>query len=172
MQSRRSIEPHVVSRVFSTPRELVWKANTEPADMMKWFAPAGSNSFVKSMDLRPGGTCHYCQRAADGTNEMWGLITYEVITPIDRMMYIQSFSDEVGAVTAHPLSETWPKYMRCVVIFDDLGNDQTRMTVEWTPHDPSAEEVATFDGARAGMDQGWKGTFDNLEAYLMAERTV
>ena len=62
--------------------------------------------------------------------------------------------------------------MRSVVIFDDLGNDQTRMTVEWTPHDPSVEEAATFDGARAGMDQGWKSTFDNLEAYLMAKRTT
>jgi uncharacterized protein YndB with AHSA1/START domain len=51
--------------------------------------------------------------------------------------------------------------------FEDLGNQRTKLTVTWLPVEgSSAEELAMFDGARAGMDGGWKGTMDKLEAYL------
>ena len=160
--------PHIVTRLFNAPRELVWKANTEPDRMSKWFAPAGADAGVKQMELRVGGVCHYYQRAADGSNEVWGLMTFVEVDPLERLVYRQSFSDAEGNITAHPMAPTWPRKMNSKVTFEDLGNNTTRMTVEWTPFEASEEEVAMFESARAGMDQGWKGTLDKLEEYLEA----
>lgn len=171
MTTYQRVAPYQVSRVFNAPRELLWKANMEPDRMAKWFASEGTNSFVKNMEFRPGGICHYCQRSLDG-HETWGIMTYEAIKPMERLMYIQSFSDAEGNIVAHPMASMWPKYMRSVVVFEDLGKDQSRMTIEWTPHNASAEEKQMFDSARAGMDQGWKGTLDMLEAYLKKEQSV
>jgi uncharacterized protein YndB with AHSA1/START domain len=162
--------PHIVSRIFNAPRELVWKANTEPERMARWFAPGDFESKVKTMDLRPGGICHYFQRSPDGKQEMWGIMTYEEVRPIDRLVFNQSFCDAEGNIIAHPISPTWPRVMHSVITFDDLGDDRTRITVEWTPHEATPEEIATFDAARGGIDQGWKAVWDKLDEFLLAEQ--
>ena len=164
-----AVKPHIVSREFNAPRELVWKVNTDPAHLEKWLGPEGVTGFTKSMDFRVGGVYHYAQRTADGSFNAWGRMTYQEISPMDRMMVTQSFSDEDGTITTHPLAPIWPKVMHWVMDFEDLGNKRTRLTITWLPvEDSSAEELATFDSAREGMNGGWKGTFDKLENYLAA----
>lgn len=161
-----AIKSQIVSREFDAPRELVWKANTEPERMAQWFAPAGNRSFVKSMDLRVEGLCHYGQTTDDGSTTLYGRMIYTEVTPIERLAFIQSFSDEEGNIGTHPMAPTWPKEMQSVVTFHDLGAGRTRMTVSWTPHNATPEEIATFDSARDGITGGWKGTFDHLTTYL------
>lgn len=159
--------PYVVSREFDAPRDLVWKVNTEPQHVARWFAPEGLEGFVKTMDFRVGGTFHYAQRSADGSVVLWGRATYAEIDPMDRLVILQSFSDENGGIGAHPMAPAWPKVMHSTFTFEDLGNNRTRLSVTWIPAEgSSAEEVAMFDGARGGMDGGWKGTFDKLDGYL------
>ena len=46
----------VISRVFDAPRDLVWKAFTEPERMKEWWGPKGCTVIASKMDLRPGGT--------------------------------------------------------------------------------------------------------------------
>ena len=162
-----AVKPHIVSREFDAPRDLVWKVNTDAEHMAKWFAPEGMTGIVKQMDFRVGGVFHYAQRSADGNLTMWGKAVYQEISPKDRLVILQSFSDEDGGIGTHPMAPTWPKVMHSTFTFTDLGNGRTRLTVEWAPVEGStAEELALFDSMRAGMDQGWKGTFDKLDAYL------
>lgn len=166
-----SVRPHVVSREFNAPRDLVWEVNTTPEHMSKWFSPEGMSGFVKTMDFRVGGMFHYRQRSQDGSMTLWGKAIYQEISPKDRVVILQSFSDEAGGITSHPLAPDWPKVMHSTFTFEDLGNGRSRLTVEWAPVEGSAEqELALFDGMRDGMDQGWKGTFDKLEAYLATQR--
>ena len=54
----------VVTRVFNAPRELVWKALTEPERLEHWWGPKGFTSRVHKLELRPGGTFLYSQRTA------------------------------------------------------------------------------------------------------------
>jgi uncharacterized protein YndB with AHSA1/START domain len=167
MEPTTAIKPHIITREFNAPRDLVWSVNTDPDHMSKWFAPAGMTGFHTQMDFRVGGTYHYGQRSDDGQLTVWGKVTYQEITPKDRIVFLQSFSDEQGGIATHPLAPTWPKVMHSTYTFEDLGSNRTRLTIAWTPVEgSSAEELAMFDGARAGMDGGWKGTLDNLEHYL------
>jgi len=163
-----AVKPYIVSREFAAPRELVWNVNTQAEHLEKWLGPEGVTGFTKSMDFRVGGKYHYAQRTADGSFNAWGIMTYLEISPMDRIVSIQSFSDENGDITIHPLAPTWPKLMHWVMDFEDLGNSRTKLSVTWLPVDgSSAEELALFDGAREGMNGGWKGTFDKLENYLI-----
>ncbi|HZY22852.1 MAG TPA: SRPBCC domain-containing protein [Beijerinckiaceae bacterium] len=56
----------VITRVFDAPRELVWKAFTDPERMRQWWGPKGFSVIASKMDLRPGGTYLYGMRSPDG----------------------------------------------------------------------------------------------------------
>lgn len=160
---------HTVSRVFDAPRDLVWKAHTEPDHMARWFGPEGTECEVKKLELRVGGVFHYRLHGADGY-EVWGKAVYREITPKDRMVFIQSFSDANEGITSHSMSPTWPREVHSTVTFEDLGNNKTRLSVEWAPFNATPEEQATFDATRMGVDEGWKGTFDKLAELLRSEQ--
>ena len=53
------------------------------------------------------------------------------------------------------------------VKFTEEGPDRTRVTIIWEVHGKaSPEEIDTFKKSKAGMTQGWTGSFDKLEEYL------
>ena len=63
------IERMVVTRVFDAPRELVWKAWTDPKYIMQWWGPKGFTAPVCQMDFRVGGKFLCCMNAPDGQLE-------------------------------------------------------------------------------------------------------
>jgi uncharacterized protein YndB with AHSA1/START domain len=154
----------VMTRTFDAPRDLVWKAFTDPEHMKQWWGPQGATVVKSDMDLRPGGRYHYALRMPDGTL-MWAKFVYREITPTSRIVFVNSFSDEAGGVTNHPMAPTWPLEMLSTFLFEDEG-EKTRFTVRWTPLNPSDVERATFAAGLASMHQGWGGTLDKLAAYL------
>lgn len=163
-----ALEPFLISRRFAAPRDLVWAAWTERARLMEWFGPKGFTMPAAKLDFRPGGSFHYCLESADG-QEMWGKFVYREIVAPERIVLVNSFSDEDGGETRHPFSPTWPLQMLSTCRFAERG-DETTVSLEWTPINPTEEECQTFEGADDGMRQGWSGTFDQLAAYLAKER--
>ena len=159
-----AIRPFVLSRTFDASREQMWKAWTERTQLMQWFGPKGFTMPAAKMDFRPGGSFHYCLQSPDG-KEMWGKFTYREISAPERIVLVNSFSDEAGGVTRHPFSSTWPLQMLSTFTMTE-HEGKTTATVEWVPIDPTPEERETFDRAHDGMRQGWGGTFDQLAAYL------
>ena len=155
----------VISRVFDAPRELLWKCFTEPERMKQWWGPKGFKVIASKMDLRPGGSYHYGMKAPDGS-AMWGKMVFREITPPERMVFINSFSDEAGGTTRHPLHQSWPLLMLSVFTFEDQPGGKTKFTVRWSPHEATEEERKTFDGNHDSMRQGWGGTMDQLAGYL------
>jgi uncharacterized protein YndB with AHSA1/START domain len=158
----------VISRVYDAPRALLWKAFTEPERMQQWFSPKGFTAKVAKMDLRPGGMYHYCLRTPDG-KEMWGKAVYREIAVPERLVWVNSFSDERGGTTRHPMSPSWPLEMLTTVTLAEQGS-KTRLTVQWIPLNPSEKERRTFDGGHDSMTQGWTGTLDQLGEYLARAR--
>jgi uncharacterized glyoxalase superfamily protein PhnB len=158
-------EPFEISRVFDAPRELVWKAFTEPERMKQWWGPRGFKVIASKMDLRPGGTYHYGMEAPDGS-AMWGKFSYREVAPNERMVLINSFSDEEGGITRHPMAPSWPLLMLSTFTFEDAPGGKTKFTVRWQPYQASPEELKTFEAGRPSMTQGWTGTLEQLEAYL------
>jgi uncharacterized protein YndB with AHSA1/START domain len=157
-------KPFIMSRTFDAPRELIWKAWTERARLMEWFGPKGFKMPAAKMDFRPGGSFHYCMESPDG-NEMWGKFVYREIVAPEKIVLVNSFSDETGGITRHPMSATWPLEMLSTFAMTE-EDGRTTATIHWVPLNATDEERKTFDAAHEGMKQGWTGTFDQLAAYL------
>jgi uncharacterized protein YndB with AHSA1/START domain len=160
--------PFLISRTFDAPRELVWKAWSERARLMEWFAPKGFKMPAAKMEFHPGGSFHYCLEAPNG-QEMWGKFVYREIVSPEKIVLVNSFSDEAGGITRHPMSETWPLEMISTFTLAE-ENGRAAATIHWTPLNATADEIKTFDAAHEGMKQGWTGTFDQLAAYLAKEQ--
>ncbi len=45
----------VITRIFNAPRELVFKAWTDPEQVAQWWGPKGFTTRVVDLDLRSGG---------------------------------------------------------------------------------------------------------------------
>ncbi len=154
----------VITRVLAAPRELVWQVWTQVEHLQSWFGPKGFTTPVARLDLRPGGVFHYCMQSPDG-GKMWGRFVYREIVAPERLVWVNSFSDEAGGLGRHPLSPTWPQEMLTVVTFaEEMG--RTTVTIRWTTLNATAEEQKTFDSNFDGMNQGWGGTMAQLEAHL------
>jgi uncharacterized protein YndB with AHSA1/START domain len=120
--------------------------------------------FLRS-DIRPGGSTFYFM---SGPNlKMYGRAEYLEIKKPDRLVYTQQFCDEKEQPSRHPMAPTFPSTMLTTVTLTAEGPDRTRVTVTWEPHGATTrEELETFINARAGMTQGWTGSFDKLDELL------
>ncbi len=148
----------VMERIFDAPRELVFKAYTDPKHLEQWFGPRGWTTTVYALDLRPDGIWHYCMRSADG-EESWGKGIYREIVPPERIAYLDIFSDKDGNSV-----EGMPQ-MEIVVEFHEQDG-KTKLisrTVFATPD----ELKAVID---MGVEEGAAETFDRLEEFLAQER--
>jgi uncharacterized protein YndB with AHSA1/START domain len=158
----------VISREFDAPRDLVFKAWTEPERLAQWWGPKGFTMVSTKVDLRPGGTFLYGMRGPDGL-EVWGKFVYREITPPKRMVFVNSFSDEEGGVTRHPLAPSWPLAMLNTLTLTERDG-KTTVTLRVAAYAATDEERATFKAGRKSMEGGFGGTFDQLDAYLSGAR--
>jgi uncharacterized protein YndB with AHSA1/START domain len=155
----------VITRSFDAPRDLVFAAWTEAERLAHWWGPKGMRIRVAKLELKPGGIFHYAMEMPDG-NEMWGKFVYREITPPERIVFVNSFSDPQGNTTRAPFSATWPLEVLNVLTF--LEHDgKTTITLRGGPINATAEERATFRTGHKSMQQGFSGTFEQLAEYLV-----
>jgi hypothetical protein len=98
---------------------------------------------------------------------MWGLQQFLEIVPERKIVHLQSFSTPEGGLSRHPMAPTWPAYMHVTATWKDGINGGTIQTISWQPHESDDAGIATFDGAREGMNAGFSGTFAKLDTYLL-----
>jgi uncharacterized protein YndB with AHSA1/START domain len=158
-----------ITRVFDAPRELVFKAWTEPERLAQWWGPQGFAVAVVKLDLRPGGVFHYRLRPPEGSPMgsamIWGKFVYREIVSPERIVFVMAFSDEAGGMTRHPMNATWPLEVLNTLTFTERQG-RTTVTLRGEPINAIEEERRTFAAGRDSMRLGWTGTLDKLEEYL------
>jgi len=137
----------IITRTLEAPRDLVWKAWTDPERLKQWSAPHGFTIPVSEGELRPGGKWRACMRKSDGT-ELWlGGVYREIVEP-ERLVFTHAWDDEKGKPGRQTL---------VTVTFTELGR-KTEMNFRQTGFD----SVDSRDG-HAG---GWNESFDRLGDLL------
>lgn len=120
----------VIERVFDAPRELVWKAWTEPERLMRWWGPKDYTAPAAKIDLRVGGKYLYCMRSPEG-QDYWSTGTFREIVPLERIVATDTFADEKGNVvpaTHYGMSADFPLELLVTVTFEDLDG-KTKLTL-------------------------------------------
>ena len=146
----------VVTRVFAAPVDLVWKAWTDPEYVMRWWGPDHFTSPSAKIDFREGGTSLVCMRAPEdfGGQDMYSTWVYQKIVPLKRIEFIQNLADKDGNLI-DPLKigmpPDFPRDTLTVVIFQDLGNGKTEMTV--TEYNMPAADTEMGKNAELGLNQ-------------------
>ena len=160
----QTVAPFVISREFRAPLALLWQVQTQAAHLQHWLSPEGFHTMHADMDFRAGGRYFYGIEGPNGL-QMWGLQQFLEIVPEQKIVHIQSFSNQDGGLGRHPMAPTWPAYMHVTATYQE-GNEGTLYSISWQPHESDETGNATFDAARPGMQMGFAGTFAKLDAYL------
>jgi uncharacterized protein YndB with AHSA1/START domain len=159
-------ESFVINRAFEAPLAQMFEMWTKPEHFSKWLPPTGFEmTYIKS-DIREGETTLFMMSNADGF-KMYSRAKYLEIKNPNRIVYAQEFCDEKGNVTKAPFEGAWPETMLITVTLTEEAPDQTRVTVKTDLYkNATPEEIQAFVNERAGMTQGWSGSFDKLENLL------
>jgi uncharacterized protein YndB with AHSA1/START domain len=156
----------VVSRVFDAPRELVWKAWTDPKHMAKWWGPKAFTNPVCELDVRPGGAHRIVMRSPDGVEYPIKGVYREVVEP-ERLVMTLDCSEH--PVEWHNLVKPYRRKeernpageMLSTVTFEDLDG-RTKLTVR-TLFDSAAIRDAIL---KMGMTEGWSQSLERLGEHL------
>jgi uncharacterized protein YndB with AHSA1/START domain len=153
-QSDRAI---IITRAFDAPRELVWKAWTDPQHIEQWWGPKGFTTRVIEMDLRPGGQSRYVMVGPDGTEYPVKGVFRELI-PLERIVATDEFDEGFEQVTSADL----PQGVVTTTIFEEFEG-KTKLTLQIVH--PSADDRRKHE--EMGVVAGWNSTFDCLDEYLV-----
>ncbi|MFZ0807017.1 MAG: SRPBCC domain-containing protein [Candidatus Sulfotelmatobacter sp.] len=141
----------IITRVFDAPRELVWKAWTDPKSVSQWWGPKGFTNPRCDWDPRPKGSIHIDMRAPDGVVYPMSGTFQEVVEP-ERLVFASSALDENG--------KSMFDILNTVLFVDQKG----KTFVTLTAHVISATELAPQ--YLKGMEMGWQQSLDRLGEHL------
>ena len=154
----------LITRVFNAPRSLVFKAWTEAEHLQHWWGPKGYTWVNSTLDLRPNGIFHYHLRSPQG-EEQWGKFVYREITPPERLVFVNSFSDAQGNTVRAPFNADWPLEILNTLTFTEQDG-KTTLFMQGIPINATVNEHQAFQAARKSVQGGFKGTLDQLDEYL------
>lgn len=138
----------VIMRVFNAPRDLVWKAWTDPALAVHWWGPKDYPATHVEMDLRPGGVWRGRLRSTEDGRILSHKGVFREVTKPERLVFTFAW-DEEGERGLETL---------VTITFTDQGA-KTLMTFRQVPFQ-SAEE-------RDGHKGGWTSAFDRFDEQLL-----
>jgi len=141
------------TRVLAAPRALVFSVWTDPKHLLQWWGPNGFRTTTRAFDFRPGGVWRFVMHGPDG-RDYQNRITFEEIVAPERIVYRHDGGDDVE-----------PVQFTQTVTFEDIGNEQTRLT--WHGTFPSAAE-RTRVIREYGADKGLMQTMARLDDYVVA----
>ena len=142
----------VIERIFDAPRELVWRAFTDPDELCRWFGPVGFSVPRDSVEIdpRPGGVNRYVMVSDDDPSRT---------SPVNSVFL---------EVVEHELlvgEETWEGVrgmqdggtMRIRIEFHAEPGDRTRLVIRQGPFPAQMGDMA---------GKGWENSFTKLDAVL------
>ena len=137
-----------ITRILDAPRELVWKAWTEPEQLACWWGARGWSTPLESVtiDLRPGGSVRLTSvRDEDGRTMTTEAVYLEVVEP-RRLAFAEAAREDCheGAVGT--------------VSFTDLGDGRTEMVFHST--------IQTTGELGGNAQAGLESAFDRLGEHL------
>lgn len=159
----------VITRTLEAPPKQVWRAWTEAEGLARWWGPKGSKVRVVKLDLRPGGMFHYVLSYGAG-QEIWGRFVFREVVAPERLVYVSSFSDPAGGITAAPFPQikVWPREVLNIVTFAGQAG-KTTLVLRSSPCNATAEETEAFVRMHASMRQGFGGSFEQLDKHLAGD---
>ena len=133
----------VTTRVLNAPRELVFKAWTDPDQLVQWWGPKGFTNTFHEFDMRPGGIWRFVMHGPDGVDYQNKSVFVEVVNP-ERIVF-----DHVSG----------PRFQVVATFAEQAGKTTLTFRMRF-------ESAAECDKVKAFAVEGTEQNFDRLETQL------
>ena len=136
-----------IRRLIKAPRDRVYAAWTDPAQLKQWFGPENVQTHNLIADARVGGKFRWELTNSDG-EKMTCQGEYLELQPDKKIVFTWQWEDD----------ETWENHTSIVTIeLDDAeGGTELRLRHEQLPNEAS----------RDGHTRGWNSTLYKLEKFF------
>jgi uncharacterized protein YndB with AHSA1/START domain len=138
----------LITREFDAPRDLVFKAMTDPDLIPRWWGPRNLTTTVDKMDVRPGGRWRFVSGAPDGTKSGFRGEYREVVAP-ERIVQTFEWEPMAGHISVDTATFTERDGRTLVTVRSKFSSKEDR------------------DGMVAsGMEAGLRETHDRFSELL------
>ena len=137
-----------LTRELDAPRELVFRALTEPELFARWWGPRRYKTIVDKMDLRPGGGWRVRQIAADGGEHAFRGEFREIVPP-SRLVWTFEYEPLAGHVSVETMTLTEQNGRTLITVLDQFSSKED------------------LDGMlNSGMESGASESYERLDELL------
>ena len=149
MQLKRLSDTELqITREFDAPREIVFKAMTDPALVARWWGPRRYKTVVDRMEVKPGGKWRMRNIAADGGEHAFRG-EYREVTPPERVVWTFEYEPLPGHISVETMTLT-------------ERDGRTLLTVRSVFS--SKEDLEGM--VQSGMESGARESYERLEELL------
>jgi len=146
-----------ITREFEAPRELVFRAFTDPELIVRWLGPRELKMRIDQFDCRSGGAYRYIHTDPAGNDYGFHGVIHDVTAP-ERI--IQTFEFEGLPESGHVTLET--------TRFEALPDNRTKVTVQSV-----FQSAADRDGMlQSGMERGVNDSHSRLDELFEAGEII
>jgi len=145
-----------VFREFDAPRELVFKAFTDPKILIQWLGPKNLTMKIEKYDVKNGGSWRYVYADSDGNQFGFHGVFHDITEP-ERA--IQTFEFEFNPVKGRPSLDS--------ATFETLPGNRTRLTIQSVYF-----SVMDRDGMLQNMEKGVTEGYERLDELLAKDNAL
>jgi uncharacterized protein YndB with AHSA1/START domain len=139
-----------IERVFDAPRELVWRAFTEPELVAQWWG-RGNRLDIERMDVERGGHWRFVEHSAEGVHGFEG--RYREVSPPERLVWTFEWDGMPGYVAVDTMT------------LEDIGDGRTKVISTSLFHTTEERDGMLSSGMQTGLDKSY-AALDRLLAKL------
>jgi uncharacterized protein YndB with AHSA1/START domain len=138
-----------ITREFAAPRDIVWRAWSEPDLVKQWLGPDNYETVFEEYDVRDGGRYRYVQTDPNGSEYAFHGVFHGAPSPDN---FVQTFE-----------FEGWPGHVSLEqLVLEDLGDGRTRARMHSVYQSVEARDGMVQSGMETGLNEG----FARLDSIL------
>jgi len=137
-----------IVREFDAPKELVFRAHTDPDLLVQWLGPRSLEMRIDHFDCRSGGSYRYIH-SRDGEEYAFRGCFHEV-RPDELIVQTFTFEGFPEGVALEKL------------VFEDLGDGRTRLTATSLVDSFEGRDAFVASGMETGIVEGYERLDDVL----------
>ena len=144
-----------ITREFDAPRELVFKAHTDPKLFVQWLGPRGYEMILETFEPVNGGAYRYIHKDQAG-NEFAFHGTFHEMSP-ERMVQTFEFEGYPGHVSLDSMT------------LEELPGKRTRIKIQSVFQSVSDRDGMIQNGMERGINDGYD-KLDSIMALLVSKK--
>ena len=152
----------ILEREFDAPRELVWRAWTDPTYLQHWYGP-GVETVIHKFELKVDGVWLNEMKMQQGSS--FQKVIFKEVNAPEKLVWHHCSADADWNVAASPMMPDWPRMLLTTVIFTQVG-EKTNVRLTQVPMEATEAEIACFAKMKDGMSGGWGGGYALIDELL------